>query len=273
MTEQFQKVKKIEIEILDEIDRICRKNDINYFLTYGTALGAARHGGFIPWDDDVDIGMLRKDYDKFIHIACKELKKDFFLENIYTEKECPYLFSKVRKNNTLYMEYCHRNLNIHHGIYVDIFPYDNVKPDIDKGFFSYRKQCSIWIKIFFLQTTTELYVHDDGSVIWKIKTMLKKIAHIIVSLIPRCYVIKRIQLLFARYKDDDSKYVWGGLETTKHKIIKHNVLFPLNKINFENGLYPAPGQINEYLTIAYGDWENLPPENERVGHRPYKIQI
>ena len=93
----------ILFEMLEEIDRICSKNDIKYSLFAGSALGAVRHGGFIPWDDDLDIVMLRPDYEKFLQIADKELSSAFFLQKEFSE-HWPMFFSKLRKNGTAYME-------------------------------------------------------------------------------------------------------------------------------------------------------------------------
>ncbi len=88
------------------------------------------HGGFIPWDDDVDIGMTRENYEKFLEIAPEKLKNDYFLQTRKTDKKAPYMYAKVRKNGTVFMEWNKRNLDMHHGIYIDIFPYDNVPDDI-----------------------------------------------------------------------------------------------------------------------------------------------
>ena len=85
----------VELEILLEVDRVCRENGIEYFLDGGTAVGAVRHGGFIPWDDDVDIGMTRENYEKFLEIAPEKLKNDYFLQTRKTDKKAPYMYAKV----------------------------------------------------------------------------------------------------------------------------------------------------------------------------------
>ena len=105
MNENLKKIQQIELDILLEVDRICKKHEIEYFLDFGTLLGAVRHSGFIPWDDDIDIGMTRDNYEKFLKIASSELKKDYFLQNVYTERETPFLYSKIRKNGKFTMEF------------------------------------------------------------------------------------------------------------------------------------------------------------------------
>jgi len=123
---ELKKIQNTLLEILIEVDRICRKNDIKYFLFAGTLLGAVRHKGFIPWDDDIDIAMPREDYEKFLQIVQKEPYSNYFLQNVITEIEAPFLFSKFRKDDTLLLEKAVMNKNIHHGIFIDIFPLDKV---------------------------------------------------------------------------------------------------------------------------------------------------
>ena len=100
----LRRLQQTEFEILKEFDRICKKHNIQYFLDSGTALGAARHKGFIPWDDDIDVGMLRSDYEHFLEICPKELEQKYFLQTIETDPGCPCLFAKIRKNGTIYQE-------------------------------------------------------------------------------------------------------------------------------------------------------------------------
>lgn len=127
MEETFvlQDLHKVEIEILDEIDRICRKNNINYCLVGGTLLGAVRHGGFIPWDDDLDVAMPRNDYEKFIDVCKNELSDDFYLHSIETDKTYWLPFIKIRKKYTIFEEKNIAGLGCKTGIYVDIFPLDD----------------------------------------------------------------------------------------------------------------------------------------------------
>lgn len=146
---ELRKVQLTILSIFREIVRICDENDICYFIIGGTALGTVRHGGFIPWDDDFDIGMTRENYNKFLTIAQKKLPQDLFLQTIETEPESPFYFAKVRKNGTKFVEkYC-KNLNIHHGVYVyvDIFPYDNI-PNDQKLRKKHHNKVNFWSNLF-----------------------------------------------------------------------------------------------------------------------------
>ena len=128
--EILDKLHITHIKILDEIVRICDENKLNYFLIGGTLLGAVRHKGFIPWDDDLDIAMPRKDYDKFLNIAKKQINNNYILEYNKTNRKYWLPFAKVRLKNTLYVENTIKNYETNKEIWVDIFPIDNVKKDL-----------------------------------------------------------------------------------------------------------------------------------------------
>ena len=130
--EVLRKVRQTQLEIAREIRRVCQENDISCFLAHGTFLGAVRHGGFIPWDDDMDMGMLRSDYEKFCRIAPEKLKPEFCLQTWYTEPNYGLPFGKVMKRNTLYLENKKTRRLENNGIYVDIFPYDYAPEDVQE---------------------------------------------------------------------------------------------------------------------------------------------
>ena len=111
-------------DILGETIRICRKHDIPYFVIGGTAIGALYDRAILPWDDDIDIGMARKDYNRFLEVAPRELGDSYFLSWIETDPHSPYYYAKVKKNNTLFVEEMFKNVPMHPGIFVDIFPFD-----------------------------------------------------------------------------------------------------------------------------------------------------
>lgn len=115
-------------DILGETIRVCQKHDIPYFVIGGTAIGALYDQGILPWDDDIDIGMTRENYNKFLKVAPGELGPSYFLSWIETDPHTPYYFAKVKKNNTLFVEEMFKNVPMHPGIFVDIFPFDKI-PD------------------------------------------------------------------------------------------------------------------------------------------------
>lgn len=115
-------------EILSEIDRVCTIYKIPYFLIGGSAIGLYYDGGILPWDDDLDIGMTRENYNRFIEVAPQCLNEKYFLSSVETDLHTPFFYAKVKKNGTLFVEERYKDVDMHHGIFVDVFPYDRI-PD------------------------------------------------------------------------------------------------------------------------------------------------
>ena len=122
----LKQIQQTELEIASEIFRICRKHQLRCSLVGGSAIGAVRHHGFIPWDDDIDLAMPRKDYERFSSLCKEELSENYFLQDFDTEENCAYIFAKVRKNDTYMPEEYSKHIKMHQGIWVDVFIYDNV---------------------------------------------------------------------------------------------------------------------------------------------------
>lgn len=122
---ELTRIQALQLELLVELDRLCRRHGLIYSLAYGTLLGAIRHGGFIPWDDDVDIMLPRADYERLRQVCAQELdSKKYFYQSRQTDPEYHFLYDKIRINNTLFKEAALAPHAIHHGLYLDIFPVD-----------------------------------------------------------------------------------------------------------------------------------------------------
>ena len=120
----LETIKKIELDMLCAFIEICNRLSIRYYLLGGTMLGAVRHHGFIPWDDDIDVGIFRDDYELFISKAQSYLPNYYFLQNIYTDPECMINFTKIRDSRTTFIETSTKSKKMNHGVYIDIFPLD-----------------------------------------------------------------------------------------------------------------------------------------------------
>ena len=141
------------LELLRVFVNICNKWDIPYFLVCGSALGAVKYGGFIPWDDDIDVGLLREDYQRFLAVAPQELPSWCFLQNYKTEACFPHTFSKLRNSETTFIEEGVAALPINHGIYLDIFPIDGHPSGfLEKKLFAVRKKWLDWIRFTLIDT-------------------------------------------------------------------------------------------------------------------------
>jgi len=264
--EYLDKLHEVQIEILDEIDRICKENNITYFLVGGTMLGAVRHNGFIPWDDDVDIGMLRADYDRFKELCLNSdvLNKKYFLHCLDTDKNYWLPFMKVRKNNTTFGEKFIKNLDTHKGIFVDIFPYDNVK---------YEKN-------FFQKIRSFLILNIENAVLCKHKlkkanNCRRKIAVKSLMMLSLNQLYKFQNYLFNIKINKNTKYIVcfiaGG--NPADETLERKRVFPVKEMEFEGKMYPCIKDYDYYLKRVYGDYMKLPPKNKRVTHSPEIISF
>lgn len=251
-------LRSVQLEMLDEIVRICNENNLKYYLIGGTCLGAIRHKGFIPWDDDIDIALSRSDYNKLSLLCQSELHFDYFFQNNNTEKNHPQLFSRLRKNHTLFVEKRYKDFKLHHGIYIDIFPLDGMSNDFKTA----EKHLN---KINKYKTLLWLGNYRKRSFI---KTVLQNLLMIYVKVVSREKIIKKVNIIEKKFDIDTSIFIgnmygrWGMKETMDKEI----VFGPENFAIFEGKEYRIPSDPEKYLESLYGDFMELPKIEDRVSH-------
>lgn len=263
MKEYLKKLHKYQQEILDEIDKICKENNLNYFLIGGTLLGAVRHQGFIPWDDDIDIAMPRKDYEKFIHLCKSNLDSKFELDCIKTNKKYWLPFIKIRRNGTIHEEKALEEYDGNKGIWLDIFPLDEFS---DKDNLIKRENKIKKLKIL-LQCKNIRKTKEYNSVYKKIILILIKILpnRFLHLLINKCMMSKQEGEYFVNF---GSQY---GIKKQTHLKDKY---FPAIDVEFEGKMYKAPRDYDYVLTKIYGkNYMELPPIEKRVTHNPIRIKF
>ncbi|NLZ53422.1 MAG: LicD family protein [Thermoanaerobacteraceae bacterium] len=269
--EELKKVQKIELEILADVIRVCDENNIEFFVASGTALGAVRHGGFIPWDDDIDIGMTRDNYERFLTIAPSKLKKGLFLQHYTTEPDSPTYFAKVRRDNTRFVEYYTRNIKMHHGVYIDIFPYDQVPDDHKLRKRLFRK--AFFIHQLFIAKSVTGTSTPQRSLRGLLGKGLRLILHYILKPIPKKWLFHMLDKEVKKYNNYPLASSLSYIVDSPRVIIERKVLFPLKPTKFESLTVKIPNLSEEYLTHHYGDYLQLPPMEERVGHRPFILEL
>ncbi len=200
--EQIRHIQNIEIKSLTLIKEICRKINVDFFLYGGSLLGAIRHKGFIPWDDDLDIAMLREDYNKFITIGIDYLPKDYILQTPYNDKHSPYPYTKLRLKGTKYVEYGYHRVKGEKGIYVDIYPIDNI-PDDDNLYLKQFKIYNILSKMYAWRQCPYIVEHPLNCKLI-LKQTLKYIISIILKLIPQKYFIELIDNISKKYNNNNT---------------------------------------------------------------------
>lgn len=268
--EQRKKLQSIQLNILIEYIRICEKHQLTYYLLGGSCIGAVRHKGFIPWDDDIDVGMPRPDYEKFLEIAQSELPEHYFLQTGETDPEYPSGFAKIRNSNTTFIEHSVSHLKINHGVYFDIFPLDGL---CTSRIFKLKRR-------LYLQSIYKCY--NNG---YKPKGIDKLLSVLSLFVVPDYRKASRkLDKLYASYKYEDhsmsaSYYgAWG----IKERFPRDKCFGSGSPGSFEGLSVMLPEDPDCYCKQLYGDYMKLPPEEKRVTHhycdvidldRPYREYI
>ena len=267
MEKYVRKLQLVELEILEEVDRICQENDIKYFLCGGTLLGAIRHKGFIPWDDDIDVLMTRKNYNKFIDVCRKKLDDKYIIDCYKTNKKCSFPFIKIKKKGTLYVEQKnYNNYDDNSGIWIDIFPIDGAKSQVSKF---QQKQYKI------SQYISTLISIKTGSNYYKNSKVKKKIYSIILSVVPYKFMTWAYEKVVSFYDVENSDYLcaFATVYTIEKETYEKKKIFPYENVEFEGRKFTGIKGYDYYLKKLYGDYMKLPPKEKRVNHSPYLIKF
>ena len=271
-TEELKKIQSLELEALHTIITVCEKCNIEYFLVGGSVLGAIRHDGFIPWDDDIDVGMTRDNYRRFLKEAPQLLPEKYYLQTPYNGDKNPYFYSKLRINGTKFVEYCNRQINMHHGVFVDIFPFDEV-PDEEQLNKEQFEKVQKLIRLFSFRQVPDIS-EKPITTSDKLKSIFRRIIHLVARIIPYDYLIEKLEKEFTKYNGTEQKAL-ACLNFPKRKVnyILKTDLYPLTSHNFDGVSANVPYNYDAYLRTQYNDYMKLPPEEQRFGHKPYYVEL
>lgn len=251
----LRKVQLKELEILLEVKRICDKHNIRFQLYGGTLLGAIRHKGFIPWDDDIDITMLRDDYERFLQIAPSEISDKYFVESSRSNPDYVYSFCKVKANGTLYVEECTAHLDIHQGIWIDIFPLDYI-PEIDYQILDRRDQ-----RLRRWQTAI-----DYNAGIIKLTKLPSVLYFKLQGLLYRHKLIRKKEQIMQEDNQLERNYVidYYSLYGYRRAIFPLATYQALTTVEFEGYHFPVVQDYHGVLTQTFGDYMTPPPVEKQV---------
>ena len=251
-------MKELMLPMMKSIHEFCAANNIRYSLSGGTLIGAVRHKGFIPWDDDIDIMLPRPDYDRFVaSFNAGSSNSRYRLISCETDKDYFQPYAKVVDTNTILIEHYDKKMKSL-GVYIDVFPIDGLPDDEAE-----RK--AYWKKMFkrrnFMSCTYEKSLKSEKG----IKKFLRKIIFYCSYIFPANFAARRLNT-FARnnYNFDDSDYVgcivfgYGTKEEVPHSFYECLV-----NMDFEDFKFKASAQNDIYLSNIYGDYMKLPPEDQR----------
>lgn len=270
----LKKLQNVQLEILSDFIDICEKNNLDYFLVFGTALGAVRHKGFIPWDDDVDVGMLREDYNKFLEIAKMQLSNKYEILTPLTNKEYACSVTHFEKKNTSFIPETSKDLKCNMGINIDIFAFDNIA---DEKFKKNVQAKKAWFlgRLLFLRGTAHPIIPIKG-IRGEIAKIICVIAHYILVIfnISAPFIYKKLLKVSKKYNNISTEYVTCFEDFAPiNDMIRRKDIFPLKKIKFENLEVNVPNKNHELLTGMYGDYMKIPPKDKRINHCPYVLDF
>lgn len=256
-SEEIAELQKHELEMCKSIIKVCEKLKLTYYLMGGTMLGAVRHSGYIPWDDDLDIGMPRKDYEVLLEKGQSLFPPNYFIQTHLSDSEYPYNFAKLRDTETAFIETTVKNFNINHGVFIDIFPLD-IYPD--------NKISQIVLE--FWKKLTEVRIRDEYYFAVKpVYSIKSKIALKLSKIIYPDYksaVIARERLIKAYKKG--SKWANHGGAWKQREIVPASWYGRGELVDFEGIKLRIPSFSDNWLRQVYGDYMKLPPKEKQVAH-------
>lgn len=260
----MNELQKCQLEILKEFIRVCKKHNLQYYLVGGSCLGAVRHQGFIPWDDDIDVAMPRKDYDKFITLQ-NEFSKPYFIQTYKTDKNYIYNYAKVRNNDTTYIENFFASTQMNHGVWIDVFPIDGMSYEEKTAASFAKKVKSTWHQVWLMYLPS-LKRKLRFKTLWK-DIPLNIVAYLFFFLNVGHYRNKMVDRKVTKIDYDKAVLVGNLFGTNAKKEAMPKEIFEEGSVaTFEGIEVLLPKDYHRYLTLLFNDYMKLPPVDKQVGH-------
>ena len=258
--EKRKKIWAIELDLLREFDRVCKKYNLKYYMWFGSLIGAIRHHGFIPWDDDLDVAMLREDYERFMEVAKDEFKAPYFLQTPYTDEGYYYSYIKLRNSNSTALSKAFQYQPFNQGLFLDIFPLDYTDEAEMEDRYTKVKKLAIQNTQYMKLSNPEITIKNEDK-----ERLLKSDPIVVYEMIQKLAmnhfnVPKPYRALAVWTMSDWHKYLYDAdcFENSK-------------ECDFEGLKVLVPGRYDNILRIMYGDYMKLPDMEQRVSWHPGAI--
>jgi lipopolysaccharide cholinephosphotransferase len=251
----LREIQLFELQMLKDVVKVCDDNNITYIISSGTLLGAVRHGGFIPWDDDIDIDMPLSDYKKFLKIAQRELGEKYFVQNYKTDKNYSEMWTQIRANGTTSMPVKDYKYKIHFGMCMDIFPLVGVSNDHKKR--NKQKKALALNRMLLHDTYAKALDEPISSKLKLIYAIPRGIRRLICR-------INEHNIMLDPNKFEDCCELWYSMDAVPAQ--STSIFHTFSQVKFEDAYFNTYGDYKAYLSNMYGDYMTPPPKNERDGH-------
>ncbi len=267
--EEFRRLQLLQLDMLVEFDRVCRENGINWCLGFGSMLGAVRNGGYIPWDDDADICMLREDYEKFKKVAGQLDGEVCFFQDHSTDPEYRWGYGKLRRTGTSFVRVGQEHIKCKTGVFVDVFPFDDVPRSVPgqmlQDFYCFLLRKVLWSEVGRLAEGETPFMRGVYSLLSKIPTdwvfaRLGKIQRKSSNLTPNKVRILTFRGIGKLYRKDHAASDRYG--------IPKKWIAETEDCTFEGKTLRGMANYDDFLTFTYGDYMTPPPEDQRDPHAP-----
>lgn len=271
----LERVHALLTRMLAEFDRVCTELDVSYAVYGGTAIGAVRHHGFIPWDDDVDVMMPRADYERFLAAAPALLGAPFRVDNTRTLRDYPFMFSKLVLRDTLLIPEFAKDSSYRMPISLDILPVDNV-PEDAAAFRSMSRSTWLWGRLLFLRGTPRPYLIGitgaRKAAIYTVTTAVHWTMRCL-GLSPR-FLQSRWEKAARRYEHrDTARMADFSMRDPENWAVSKEEFFPVREVPFEDITVKIQNQYDVLLRRGYGEYMELPPPEQRRNHKPHVVDF
>lgn len=271
----LKRIQEVELEILKDFMDICDRHGLDYFGIAGTGIGALRHHGFIPWDDDIDVAMPRDDFEKLLPLVEKEMGDKYLIMNAERYPNYPLMTTRMTMRGTKFKEEALKNIDAPLGIFLDLYPLDKVS-DNPKEARRQARDAWFWSKILILRSIPFPMLGFSG---WKAKIIhaICGLAHLVLSIlhVPKTWIYKKAYEAEIRSNHyTKTKNLDFFCDTTPYmNLYAVKDIYPLRKLPFEDVELNFPHNLHNNLTGMYGDYMQLPPEEKRKNHYPYELEF
>lgn len=265
--ETLKHLQKVQTMMLKDFVKICEENDIMYFLIGGSLLGAVRHEGFIPWDDDIDVIMYRKDFEKLDKLIQSKKNDKYGIFNVLNEENYHHTWPQFILKGTAFIDWWGDQVNYTPNIYIDIFIMDNIPKN------KFKRFIHRWSSFTLNQLVIYSIIKFKNES--KLKEIIQQIAYYILKIIPisPMTIKKRCVKTYRKYENIETEEVCDFPSLMFMPIYEKKDFLPPKKIKFENMSVNVPNNYDKILTRLYGNYMELPPEDKRFRPYPEKIDF